>query len=102
MENPISSLELKTDRIRRLLEEAIPNSAVYDIRKWRDWMKYEVICGANKSFLCVSDEFLADLDEAEMAKRFERAGVARAIQANPDGCILLTRNGIQQGSCGDI
>jgi hypothetical protein len=102
MDNQTSRIQASTDQIKRLLERAIPNGTVSDVRKWGDWMKYEVICDANKSFLCVSEEFLGDLDETEISKLFEREGVARAIQKNQKGRFVLTRSGLQQGSCGDI
>lgn len=99
MENLTSPLQKKIDHIKQMLQSAIPNGLVYDVRKWHDWVKYEVVCEANKSFLCVSNEFLEDLDEAEMSERFEREGVARAMQANPKGRFELTRNGLARGSC---
>jgi len=102
MENQASHIQARTDQIKRLLERAVPNCTVYDVRTWRDWIKYEVVCGANKSFLCVSNEFLADLDETEISKRFEHEGVAGAIQKNQKGRFVLTRGGLQQGQCGDI
>jgi len=102
MKNPSPYYQDKIDLIKRKLEEAIPNSTVCDIRKWRDWMKYEVVCGVNKSFLCVSDEFLAISDDAEISKRFEHEGVAKAILKYLKGCFILTLGGLQQRSCDDI
>ena len=101
MENTTSFDQAKIDHIKRLLEQAIPNGTVCDVLRYRDWMKYEVVYRANKSFLCVSDEFLG-LDEAEISKRFERECVARAIQKNPKGRFILIRDGLQQRSCEDI
>lgn len=102
MEDQTSRIQARTDQIKRLLEEAIPNGTIYDVRKWRDWIKYEVVSSANKSFLCVSDEFLADLNEAEISKRFKRENVAEAIRKNPKGRFVLTRGGLQEGPCGDF
>ena len=95
-------VQIRIDQIKHLLEEAIPNCTVCDPQKWRDWMKYEVVCGVNKSFLCVSSEFLAISDDSEISKRFEHEGVARAILKNPKGRFILTRKGLEQRSCDDI
>jgi len=102
MENPVSQIQVKTDQIKRLLEGAIPNGVAYAVGKWRDWIKYEVVRDANKSFLCVSDDFFAYLDEAEISKRFEREGAARAMQNSPNGRFILTRDGLQSRSCEEI
>jgi hypothetical protein len=102
MKNPSPYAQEKIDLIKRMLEEEIPNGTVCDVREWREWMKYEVVCGANKSFLCVSAEFLAISDDAEISKRFEHVGVAKAILKNPKGRFILTRDGLQQRSCEDI
>lgn len=95
MENTTLGDQAKIDQIKRLLEQASPNGTVCTVRKWHDWMQYEVVCGANKSVLCVSFEFIG-LDETEIAKRFERAGVARTIQKSPNESFILMRSGLQQ------
>ncbi|MFZ0393418.1 MAG: hypothetical protein WBX09_11635 [Terracidiphilus sp.] len=101
MEDLASPMQTIRDLIKRLLEGEVPGGLVYDVRKRRDWMKYEVVCGENKSFLCVSHEFLAIVDPAEVSSRFRQAGVAKAIRANPKGRFVLTRSGLQEGSCAD-
>ena len=101
MENKTSYDQAKIDQFKRLLEHAIPNGTIGAGVKFHDWIKYEVVCGANKSFLCVSFEFLG-LDEAEISRLLERESVARAIQKVPKGSFMLTRDGLQQRSCEDV
>ena len=101
MENKTPYDQAKIDQFKRRLEHAIPNGTIGAGVQFHDWIKYEVVCGPNKSFLCVSFEFLG-LDDAEISRRFERESVARAIQKVPRGSFMLTRDGLQQRSCEDV
>lgn len=98
----ISSVQVKVHQLKQLLETANPNSRVYHVRKWRDFVKFEIVSGGDKAFLCVSDQFFADLGEVEISKRLQCYEVARAVQLKPKGHFILTCDRLEQGSCEGI